>query len=146
MITDARLLEEIQQGDKQAFSVLYQRYAPRLLRYACHFIPDQASAQDIVQECFIHFWEKKALLQSLSINALLFAMTRNACLNYLKHRQLIEEESIDYLLVMGGVMKNACTTPISNTIRKQLFYTKNYKSKSKPPCKNCPNAAGKFSY
>ena len=44
----------------------------------------------------MRFWEKRDLIEAVSISSLLFAMVRNACLNYLKHAR-IEQEYMSFL-------------------------------------------------
>ncbi|HEY9551364.1 MAG TPA: RNA polymerase sigma-70 factor, partial [Prevotella sp.] len=46
--------------------------------------------KDIVQECFVQLWEDRSTLCVTSIQAYLFTMVRNRCLNYLKHLIVIE--------------------------------------------------------
>lgn len=45
----------------------------------------------------MRFWEKRDLIEAVSISSLLFAMVRNACLNYLKHLQLVEQHNLEHL-------------------------------------------------
>lgn len=101
--TDGKvLLSEIKQGNKEAFEFLFKRYYPRLQGYAIRFVEDEEVARDIIQECFLKFWEKRELLSSVSVTSLLFAMVRNSCLNYLKHLSIIEKHQIEYLANQEG--------------------------------------------
>ena len=56
----------------------------------------------MIQESFLEFWEKRDLIEAVSISSLLFAIVRNACLNHLKHLQLVEQHSLDQLTSAGG--------------------------------------------
>lgn len=96
------LLEEIRSGNDRAFEYLFKSYYPRLHGYAIRFIEDEESVRDIIQECFLRFWEKRALLTAVSVTSLLFAMVRNGCLNYLKHLSLVEKYRIEYLAKIDG--------------------------------------------
>lgn len=99
---DTDLLEAIRQDDEVAFEYLFKRYYPRLMGYAIRFVEDEYTAQDIIQECFMHFWEKRALLSTVSVSSLLFVMVRNGCLNYLKRRALVNQCPIEYLDTSEG--------------------------------------------
>ena len=66
------------------------------------FIEDEETVRDIIQECFLRFWEKRALLSAVSVTSLLFAMVRNGCLNYLKHLSIVEKHQIEYLASVDG--------------------------------------------
>ncbi|WP_455592542.1 RNA polymerase sigma-70 factor [Bacteroides sp.] len=96
------LLEEIKAGNNQAFEYLFKNYYPRLRGYAIRFIDDEETVRDIIQECFLRFWEKRGLLSAISVTSLLFAMVRNSCLNYLKHLSLVEKYQIEYLAKIDG--------------------------------------------
>lgn len=99
---EVRLLAEIKKGDNQAFEYLFKAYYPRLRGYAIRFVEDEETVRDIIQECFLRFWEKRELLVAVSVTSLLFAMVRNGCLNYLKHLSIVEKHQIEYLAAMDG--------------------------------------------
>ncbi|QDT59194.1 ECF RNA polymerase sigma-E factor [Stieleria bergensis] len=52
---DALVVQQIRQGDEDAWQRLIDRYERRLLAYVRHRIADQAAAQDIVQDAFVGF-------------------------------------------------------------------------------------------
>ena len=99
---EALLLDEIKKGNHQAFEYLFKVYYPRLRGYAIRFVEDEETARDIIQECFLRFWEKRELLSAVSVTSLLFAMVRNGCLNYLKHLSIVERHQIEYLASIDG--------------------------------------------
>lgn len=103
LFTDEKiLLNEIKAGNQEAFKFLFDSYYPRLKGYAARFVKDEEAIRDILQESFLKFWEKRIYLQNVSLSSLLFAMVRNACLNYLKHLQVVEQYNLDYLGDMDG--------------------------------------------
>jgi RNA polymerase sigma-70 factor (family 1) len=96
------LIDDIKAGKAEAYEYLFKNYSPRLRNYASHFIADTDDADDIIQDCFVHLWERRESLTSISISALLFTMVRNGCLNYLKHQALTNDYNIDYLAYVSG--------------------------------------------
>lgn len=101
--TDEKVLfQEIKGGNGEAFEFLFNNYYPRLRGYAVRFVTDEEAVRDIIQESFLKFWEKRDLMEAVSISSLLFAMVRNACLNYLKHLQLVEQHRLEYLSEVAG--------------------------------------------
>lgn len=73
-------------ADAGALTETYRTYQARLVRYACGFTGDAATAHDVVQDVFVTLWEQReALVVERSLQALLYTMTRNRALN-LKHR------------------------------------------------------------
>lgn len=99
---DKQLLEAVKGNDESAFEQLFKRYYPRLYCYAVRFTRDGDTTRDIVQDCFVRLWEKRALLESVSLSSLLFTMVRNACLNHLKHRSVVEKHQLSYLSSIRG--------------------------------------------
>lgn len=69
---------------------LFTLYYPRLRNYASRLVERSDVAEDIVQECFIKLYEKRYTIRDVSLQALLFVMVRNSCLNYLKHLRQLE--------------------------------------------------------
>ena len=67
-------------GDADAaIRLLYARYAPALRRYVERFSPEEASADDIVQETFIRAWRHLPQLSSgkFPVRPWLFRVARN---------------------------------------------------------------------
>jgi len=50
---DQQLVARAQQGDKQAFNLLVEKYQRKLTRLLSRFIRDQAEVEDVTQEAFI---------------------------------------------------------------------------------------------
>lgn len=71
--------------DRQTLEKLFYQYAPRLENYAGRFVLDSRMAQDMVQDVFVKFWVKYQGKSSLNWGPLLFTITRNVCLDHLKH-------------------------------------------------------------
>ena len=52
-------LQPIRKGDKMVFRKLYDIYYQRLFLYAKSYLENDDEAEDIVQELFIHLYEKR---------------------------------------------------------------------------------------
>lgn len=79
----------LKEGNPLAFEELFKQTFPRMLGYCKLFVHDKAQVNDLVQECFVKLWEKRATIKSAqSIESLLFVMLRNKCLNYLRDQKL----------------------------------------------------------
>lgn len=72
------------------FERLYIDCQPRLTAYALRFVNNPIEAQDLVHDCFMALWDRQAPLDPEEARMLLFAMTRNRCLNYLKHKNIVD--------------------------------------------------------
>jgi|GEM_PF-284248 len=51
----------------------------------------------LVHDCFMALWDRQAPLDPEEARMLLFAMTRNRCLNYLKHKSIVDKYTISCL-------------------------------------------------
>lgn len=60
-LSEENLLDLIKNNQNEAFKFLFQKYYSRLLGYAIRFVQEKEIAEDIIQEVFISFWEKRHL-------------------------------------------------------------------------------------
>jgi RNA polymerase sigma-70 factor, ECF subfamily len=87
--SESNLLNAIQQGNENAFEMIFREHYEQLCRYAHSFLGDKDEAEEVVQASFIGVWEKRTALNiTESIKAYLFQMVRNRCLNVLKHEKV----------------------------------------------------------
>lgn len=96
------LLDEIKHGNERAFHRLFSQYYRRLVGYASRFVQDYAVAEDLVQDAFARLWEKRGMLEAVSLSSLLFTMVRNNCINHLKRLALVDIHSVDWLENLDG--------------------------------------------
>ncbi len=104
-LSEENLLDLIKNNQNEAFKFLFQKYYSRLLGYAIRFVQEREIAEDIIQEVFISFWEKRHFLKSISLSSLLFCMVRNASINYLKQKVLVEKYPIEFIENIDGEEK-----------------------------------------
>ncbi len=83
------LFDQIKTGDQKALELLFSIYFPRLNDFSRNVVKDDGISQDIVQEVFVKVWEKKAEIESLNIEAYLFRLVRNRCIDYIKHLKVV---------------------------------------------------------
>ena len=87
---DHLLLKQVKgQSDKKTFEFLFYAYYPLLCSYAFGIIKNREDAKDIVNDCFLEFWNKREILEvNTSIKSYLFVSVRNLSINYLKKNKL----------------------------------------------------------
>ena len=93
-VSDELIVNRIKDGDNRAFDILFRRYYQRLFAFANKFTQDESISKDIVQEAFIKIWETRATIQNISIEAFLYKIVRNQCLNYLRNLKVFKNKSI----------------------------------------------------
>lgn len=74
---DALLLQQIEQGSKQAFNLLYEKHWGSAYSEAYKRLKDADQAKDVVQEIFTHIWLKKESLHINNLPAYLNIAIRN---------------------------------------------------------------------
>jgi RNA polymerase sigma-70 factor (ECF subfamily) len=73
----------------QSFEQLFKAHYKALHAYANMILKDLDLAEEIVQNMFLRFWEKRELLNvETSIKAYLYKCVYNDSLNYLKHEKV----------------------------------------------------------
>lgn len=84
------IIVDIQRGSKQAFKKLFDDYYPILCVFATRYIEDKDVCKDIAQEALLAYWERKNNFETLQkVKSFLYTVTRNRCLNHLKHEQVV---------------------------------------------------------
>ncbi len=74
------------------FSEVYIQYYSKLKRFATEFVNDEQDAENLVQDAFVDLWKSNQELDRIkNMNAYMFRLVRNRCLDYVKHR-LIEQQ------------------------------------------------------
>jgi RNA polymerase sigma-70 factor (ECF subfamily) len=56
---EKELLRNLSAGDQMAFGILYNTYYERLYYFSMHYINDEETVKDILQDVFSGVWEKK---------------------------------------------------------------------------------------
>lgn len=98
-IDDSTLFERITQHDAEAFGMIMRRYAAALYAFAFRIVGDTLVAEDIVQEVFIHLWEKRRQLTAgPSLRNFLYLAVRNLALNHIRMQKTHLAHADAYLL------------------------------------------------
>ncbi len=86
--SDARLIEDVRNGDRDAFGTLVLRYESRLTRVIMRFVNDPDLAQDLTQETFIRAYERLDQFDpSRRFGPWLFRIGVNLTLDFLRRRK-----------------------------------------------------------
>lgn len=104
---DATLLTRVAQHDRDAFTLLYDRFSGPLYGTAVRILREPAEAQDVVHDAFVTIWEKAATFDPARGTPFSWAITlvRNRAIDRLRmHRRRSEllAESAHDDLAFGG--------------------------------------------
>lgn len=86
--SDRFLFTQVLLGKEEAFDFIFRKYYKVLTVQAIRFVHDQDTAQSLVQDCFIRFWEKRMQLSNVEdLYSYLFFMVRNRCIDHLREQK-----------------------------------------------------------
>ena len=95
---DARLVARLRAGEADAFEALYRRHSSGIYGLALRMLRNRADAEDLVQEIFLHAYDKLASFQGRSaFGTWLYRLGVNRCLDHLRSRSSKEKARTDPL-------------------------------------------------
>jgi RNA polymerase sigma-70 factor (ECF subfamily) len=109
-------MRRAQSGDRDAYSTIFTRHAPRIWSMARLFLHNESSADDILQETFTQGWIHITSYRGTSEPvAWLSAIAMNACRHSVRRRPMQQTSSLESGLASGrppagGVIRGPLTT------------------------------------
>jgi len=86
------IIRHINRGDRKAFREVFEHYFNALAAFGYKFVSDTSLVEDMVQEAFISFWEKREDFSNINaLKSFLYTSVRNKCLNHLKHQTVLKK-------------------------------------------------------
>lgn len=83
--SDEELLQSFLGGNKRAFEVLFRRYQGRIFGYLHRLVRDEAAAEDLFQEVFLHLSQVAARFDgSRSFRSWFFCVAHNRAMDFLR--------------------------------------------------------------
>jgi len=80
---------------KEGFEMLFKQHYEPLCIFVFGMVKDYDTSEEIVQELFVNFWEKRnEIPDNISIKAYLYRAARNRVLNQIKHIKIKEDFKI----------------------------------------------------
>lgn len=124
VLSDQELMDLLQEGNRHAFTELYNRYWEKMLSIAWNNTHDKAVAEDIVHEVFISLWKERNNFNIINVGGFLATKIKFVVFkNYRKeHRRsklaeanyqfcdiCLDEEKLDALFLkeyIDGIVEN----------------------------------------
>lgn len=95
--TDEDIARRVQNGDREAFGFLVERFESKLLRYGTRFLAGDEDIQDIVQDVFISAYQNIQSFDSTQkFSSWIYRIAHNAFINTMKKNSRIPLPSIDF--------------------------------------------------
>lgn len=121
MMNKEVFIEQINRKEPEVFRYLFKNYYKSLVYFAMCYVENREVGEDIVQEFFTQLWENKTeYLSYNSFRTFLYTSIRNACLNYLKHRN-VEQKYVSYSLLNQEVDDDMDLKIMQEEIYRVLF-------------------------
>lgn len=96
LCSDKDLMEKLKQGDKMAFTTIYQRYHRMIYTLAYRYLKDKSLGEDIVQQVFLKLWvnRKETTIQQ-SLKNFLYTIAKNLILNEIRRNNLLIQKKYE---------------------------------------------------
>ena len=86
--TDEQLMKRFQEGDKNAYSELVNRYKDKLINFIYNYVGDIDNAEDIVQDTMIKLYQKKHYYKEIAkFSTWLYTIAKNLANTELRKRK-----------------------------------------------------------
>jgi len=101
-ITDDALVNQVRNGNLQAFRLLYDKYSLKVYHFSKKYLQEKQDAEDVLNEVFLKIWENRETLKSdTSFQSYLFTIAyNNIRKRYLKksrEQRYVHEFAAEYL-------------------------------------------------
>lgn len=83
--------------DEETFGAIYREYWLRLYDFALAKVHDPDVAEEIVQDLFVHLWEKRGNLSVNNLSGYLFVAVRNRVMDHYKQRLFSDLEAVGHV-------------------------------------------------
>ena len=95
--------KQYQQGDEQAFALIFRRLYPSLVQFGAKITPRTDLLEDCIQELFTELWQNKSRTEVQSVKAYLLKSLKYKLLRALTRKSLlsVDELTSDYVFELS---------------------------------------------
>ncbi|MDX9881066.1 MAG: RNA polymerase sigma-70 factor [Prolixibacteraceae bacterium] len=80
----------LRSGNEKVFRQIMESWYSRLLNFANGYLRNEENAREAIQDVFLHLWDNRTkLADNTSLNAYLFTLTRNRCIDFIRRERLM---------------------------------------------------------
>ncbi|WP_047246216.1 RNA polymerase sigma-70 factor [Maribacter thermophilus] len=112
------LVLRVRQSDQKAFNTLFKVLWEPMYSYACSILMNDSLAQDIVQDIWVDFWQRRQDLEIKFLKSYLYRSIRYKCYNHLRDQKFnkIQLEVANSVSVASEVDQNDDVIELSTRI------------------------------
>lgn len=82
---DYLLQNRVSQGDQQAFSLLFDRYHPRLFHFILNLVKSREVAEELVMDVFLKLWLSRDIISTIeNFDGFLFKIAYNKSIDFFR--------------------------------------------------------------
>lgn len=103
-LKDHELTALLKKGDAYSYTEIFERYNRLLLRHAFRLLSNDEEAYDVVQDVFLHLWQKRDVIEfNSSLSGYLFTAVKNRIFKLFAHQKVVLRyaESISAFMIEG---------------------------------------------
>jgi RNA polymerase sigma-70 factor (ECF subfamily) len=102
-LSDSDLTALLIEGDRAAYTEIFERYSRLLIAHAYRILADQEEAGDMVQDVMLKLWEKKERINlSMPLGGYLYTSVRNRIFNSMSHKKVVGKYAESMIAYMEG--------------------------------------------
>lgn len=107
---------------EETFEILFKLYYDKLKIFANSYLQNDNDAEEVVQNTFVKLWERRhKITDDINMNAYLYKMVRNGCLDFLKHEKVKLSYHNNYKQLQASINYEALKDETaSDLIREEL--------------------------
>ncbi len=125
-ITDQELVIQIQKEEKFAFRELFNKYAPRLFKFAYSYLKNKEDAEELIQNVFLTIWLKRNTIDiSRNIKAFIYTITVNEIYDLIRKRRIERVFQSHASLNQTGFEFQTWNSVLRNELKNNLFHIVN---------------------
>jgi RNA polymerase sigma-70 factor (ECF subfamily) len=88
--TDAGIIRDVLEGDKNSYALLVDAYSERIINYLARMTGNRYEAEELAQEAFVRaYCALRSYNPQFKFSTWLFKIATNLCINHLKKRQRV---------------------------------------------------------
>jgi RNA polymerase sigma-70 factor (ECF subfamily) len=87
---DQIYISELKSGSEKNFREIMEHWYSPLFNFAIGYLNDKENTKEVIQDVFLQLWDhRQKLADNTSLNAYLFTLTRNRCIDLIRREKLM---------------------------------------------------------
>lgn len=83
-------ISELKSGSEKVFREIMEQWYSRLFNFANGYLNNKENTKEVIQDVFLQLWyHRQKLADNTSLNAYLFTLTRNRCIDLIRREKLM---------------------------------------------------------